>query len=90
MRALLPLAIVALLPLALAEECYPSTSDPTLTLPNEAALGVRYIVSDMCQPECLFSIWLYFEDNGFEGLQRGDEVHDDTCGGAIWADSFVW
>ena len=37
--------------------------------------------------ECVFSIWTYYETNGIEGLQRGDEMHDDTCGGLIESDS---
>lgn len=39
---------------------------------------------------CLFSIWTYEESNGIEGLQRGDEVHDDTCGGTIESDTLAF
>lgn len=39
---------------------------------------------------CLFSIWIYYESNGIDGLQRGDSVVDDTCHGMIEADHFVW
>ena len=45
-----------------------------------------YIAIDLCQPDCVFSIWLYPESNGIPGLQRGDSVVDDTCHGMIDAD----
>ena len=44
--------------------------------------------NDLCQPDCLFSIWLYQESNGIPGLQRGDEVVDNTCHGMIEADTW--
>lgn len=69
-------------------------------------LGVRYVVSDLCQDDerdagdpndpyddrgpCLFAIWLYYETNGIDGLQRGDELRDDTCHWMIESDTFVW
>jgi hypothetical protein len=34
----------------------------------------------VCQPQCIFSIWPYLESNEIAGLQRADEVRDDTCG----------
>lgn len=30
--------------------------------------------------DCGLSVWTYQESNGVPGLQRGDEVHDGTCG----------
>lgn len=39
---------------------------------------------------CLFSNWFYEESNGIPGLQRGDDVVDDTCHGLIDADTFVF
>lgn len=39
---------------------------------------------------CLFSIWFYQESNGMEGLQRIDEVKDDTCGGQIEGDTLAF
>ena len=66
---------------AWADECEPTTSNPEIEV-----LGF-YIDNDVCQPECLFSIWIYEESNGIEGLQRSDEVKDDTCGGQIEGDT---
>lgn len=39
---------------------------------------------------CLFSIWIYYESNGIDGLQRHDAQVDDTCHGMIQGDHFVW
>lgn len=36
------------------------------------------------------TMWIYQESNGIAGLQRSDEVHDDTCGGMIEADTIVY
>lgn len=56
------------------------------------SLGLRYLVSDLCQPECLFSLWQYQETNNIPGLQRGDMVVDDvaSCGGSVYADYLWW
>ncbi|HUR70234.1 MAG TPA: hypothetical protein VM370_13400 [Candidatus Thermoplasmatota archaeon] len=43
-----------------------------------------------CDPECIGYLYVYEESNGIEGLQRQDEVHDDTCGGAIPGDRIVF
>lgn len=70
----------------LGEECIPSTSDP------EVAVAGQYVDNDFCQFEddpCLFSIWHYQESNDIDGLQRGDEVVDNTCGGLIDADTII-
>jgi hypothetical protein len=89
-----------------------------LELPDDRALGVRYVVNDLCnvpkydpdgdgidlwfghdfgqvpapiaEPACIFSIFLYYEINGIPGLQRGDEVRDDSCHWMIESDYFVW
>lgn len=66
----------------IAQECTPTTSDPEVDVG-----GVYYIDNDWCQPTCMFSIWIYEEANGIEGLQRGDEVKDDTCNGQIESDA---
>lgn len=39
---------------------------------------------------CLFSVWYYEESNDIPGLQRGDEVVDDTCHGMIQSDSILF
>lgn len=83
MRLTYALVLIVTLALAVpvsAEECIPTTSNP------EVDIGGQYVDNDLCQPECLFSIWFYSEANGIEGLQRGDEVVDDTCGGMIDSD----
>ena len=68
-----------------AEHCTTwSTSHPEIDLGD--SMGY-YIDNDLCQPECLFSIWIYNESNGIPGLQRGDEVVDDTCHGMIESDT---
>ncbi|HUR70053.1 MAG TPA: hypothetical protein VM370_12480 [Candidatus Thermoplasmatota archaeon] len=87
MRTLL--LFVALLAIAVpvcADECVATTSDPEVDT-GETGVGRFYVDNDVCQPECLFSIWLYQETNGVDGLQREDEVHDDTCGGVYEGDS---
>ncbi len=66
---------------AIGEACTPTTSEP------EFDVAGFYVDNDVCQPNCLFSIWIYQESNGIEGLQRGDEVVDDTCGGMIESDT---
>lgn len=38
---------------------------------------------------CFLSIWIYEESNGIEGLQRGDVMVDNTCGGMIEADTLT-
>lgn len=64
-------------------DCVPTTSAP------EIDVAGFYVDNDLCQP-CMWSIWVYQESNGIEGLQRGDEVVDDTCGGQIPADTIVF
>jgi hypothetical protein len=56
-----------------------TTTEPTLTLETHA--GTYYVQNDLCQPGCLFSVWVYEESNGEPGLQRGDALCNDdgTC-----------
>jgi len=64
-----------------------TTSAPEAT---DSSTGTTYYVdNDLCQPECIYSIWVYEESNGIDGLQRGDEVVDDTCHGLIEADTII-
>ena len=63
-----------------------STSHPEVDTTDANPLGRTYVDNDLCQPECLFSVWIYFEANGIPGLQRGDEVVDNTCHGMIESD----
>jgi hypothetical protein len=81
---LLTLAALGVALPAMAQECTPTTSVP------EVDAGGFYVDNDLCQPTCVFSIWIYQESNGILGLQRGDEVHDDTCAGQIDPDTIVF
>lgn len=59
--------------------------------PEYDVLGAYYIHDD-CPEAChmaFFSIWIYEESNGIQGLQRGDEMVDTTCHGMIPADRIV-
>lgn len=48
-----------------------------------------YVENDFCQMDpCTF--WIYEETNGVEGLQRDDDVVDDTCHGAVPGDTIVF
>lgn len=67
-----------------------TTSAPEIDTDPLDVTGVRwYFDNDLCQPECLFSMWFYQESNGIPGLQRGDEVKDDTCHGMIEGDTIT-
>ena len=78
---LLTLAALAVAMPAGADHCVTySTSSP------EVDAGGYYVDNDVCQPGCIFSIWIYQESNGISGLQRGDSVVDDTCHGMIESD----
>lgn len=87
MRALLLSAALALALAApaFAGACVMTTTQADLdTDPLGLGVGPRYYVdNDDCTFTglCIFSIWIYKESNGIDGLQRQDEVVDDTCGG---------
>ena len=73
-----------------AEHCTTwSTSQPEIDTVQFLGANGYYIDNDLCQPQCAFSVWFYLEANGIEGLQRGDEVVDDTCYGMIEADVII-
>ena len=92
MRLVLAIAFaLALLPPAGAQECVPgaSTSNEDMTVvevPNPVCGTVCYVVVDHDMEGCFGAVWVYPEANGIAGLQRGDECHDDTCGGQVGAD----
>lgn len=78
---------------AVAEACVPTTTD--------AVAAGAYYVYEPCldetpegREECAYwgpwSIWVYEESNGIAGLQRQDELRDDTCGGAIPGDTILF
>jgi predicted nucleotide-binding protein (sugar kinase/HSP70/actin superfamily) len=81
--ALAALVAVAMAFPAAAEECY-NTSAP------EVDAGGYYVDNDACFPDtCTYSIWIYQESNDIPGLQRGDEVVDDT-NGCIDSDTIIF
>lgn len=56
--------------------CTPSTSSPEIDVLTP--LGRWYVDNDAGSD--FISIWVYEESNGQSGLQRQDEVVDNTCG----------
>ncbi|HUR70059.1 MAG TPA: hypothetical protein VM370_12510 [Candidatus Thermoplasmatota archaeon] len=79
---------------ALADGCVPTTTTPQLDV-----AGALYVADD-CEgvdpsppnDHCITPLggkWVYQESNGIPGLQRQDDVVDDTCGGAIAGDTVL-
>jgi hypothetical protein len=97
MRAI-PLVLAALTALPLmfvgASGCEMTTSEATLdTGPASAELGIDrfYEDNDPCWWCVLpYTVWIYQESNGVDGLQRGDEWVDDTCGGTYTPDTIIY
>ena len=86
---LLTLAAIAIaIPAGAAHCTAPNTEAPEVD--TTAVGGAHYVDNDLCQPECIFSIWIYEESNGISGLQRGDEVVDSTCHGMIESDTIIF
>lgn len=82
---------------ARAEHCEAwTTSEPRLFC-GDICLGEALDLADHyafveggdCPSGCIYSVWVYEETNGFAGLQRGDEMVDDTCHEMIPADRIV-
>jgi len=85
---LLTLAALAIAMPAGADHCVGyTTSAPEVA--DSTSGATYYVDNDLCQPDCIFSIWVYEESNAIDGLQRGDEVIDDTCHGLIEADTII-
>ena len=86
MRILLGILVaVALAAPVGAEHCTSyTTSWPEVTY------DPYYVDHDICQPDCFNAINVYEETNGIAGLQRGDEMVDDTCHGQILPDTLHW
>ena len=62
---------------------------------SPSELGSRdrqfYLDNDACQAElCGFSIWIYEESNGREGLQRNDDFAGDRTCGLYPADTIIF
>ena len=74
----------------------------TWTTSNAIAAGdhyvydacVEYATTGQAGMECAmwgpWDVWVYEESNGIPGLQRGDEILDDTCHGLIRADTIIF
>ena len=95
-RSLLALALVLALTLpASAAGCCEGYCHELFRLGTpETPAGQFYVVEDVgCQPECYPhypSLWFYEESNGIDGLQRLDEINDETCGGQILPDTLMF
>lgn len=55
-----------------------ATTEPTATI--ETPVATYYLLNEVCQPDCLFSVWIYEETNGEPGLQHGDDGIPEGCG----------
>lgn len=92
MRAKLLLILLACLPLALpavADHCEGyQTSSPEADTGTTAA-GRYYVDVDISQFDPL-ALWVYEESNGIDGLQREDEIVDDTCHAGIRGDTIIF
>ena len=92
-------ALIMLSQLASADHCTTYSTSST-NVPEGGmivvpiALGivpnVFYAVNDICQPSCVFSIWVYEESNGLPGLQRADDIAVDTCHDMFLPDTLVF
>lgn len=99
MRAIHFLAVlaVALSITASAQSAACPSSDPdaqvrvwTTVGSGQADTWSFYIVTEMCDASgCLAGTWVYRETNGYDGLQRLDELRDDTCGGLLEPDTLM-
>lgn len=92
-RAVLVIALLALAAVpAQAADCIPGRTEADVdTDPANTGIVPRYyVVNDGPNWCCLVSIWIYQEANGIDGLQRDDEVVDDTCRGQIPGDLLVF
>lgn len=81
------LGLVLVAATAVAEEtCRTEETDVDT---GETPVGRYYVVNDECQPECLFSVWVYEESNGQDGLQRCDDGIPESCMGCT-RDSIIF
>lgn len=99
MRPVIPLTLAFTLALAVpasAEHCIYDADEEIETPATGVSIaaqevggedpGIYYIDTSVCQPQCLFDLWIYEETNGWPGLQRGDELASSSssslcCGG---------
>lgn len=77
MRTLFAILISLMIPFAAAGDDYQCETSETDVDTGDTPAGRYYVVNDDCQPHCLFSVWVYQESNGQDGLQRGDQTMED-------------
>jgi hypothetical protein len=66
------------------------TSHPEVTV-DTLVVGTYYLDVDCGPNNCgPVSVWIYQESNGKEGLQRDDEIVNDSCGGLYPADTIIF
>jgi hypothetical protein len=92
MRTILILGTILALAIPVgADHCATyTTSAPevdTGTLGDDARY---YVDTEFPCPQCHVTLWIYQEANGLDGMQRGDEVVDDTCHSMILADEIIF
>ena len=81
-----------------AEECVPTTSNAYQADKYYVDFSCFADDPDTCDTICLAllvpygvfcTLWIYEESNEIAGLQRGDEIVDETCHGMIAPDTIV-
>jgi hypothetical protein len=68
------LALVLLLPLVAANH-----TDCVQDVPLAVPFAGFYVYNDICQPGCLFSVWIFHEGNGLDGLQSDEFDLSTPC-----------
>lgn len=94
MRLALALSLAAALAVpASADHCLSwSSTEPHVTV-CEVGDCTYVLLATMCSDggACYpISPWIYEESNGIAGLQREDELQDDTCHGMIAGDTIIF
>lgn len=86
--ALTAILLLATLPISAADECEMTTSAADVTVPIPGLSMVYVAKAFSCLGEgCVLVLVVYSEGNDFEGLQRHDFVHSDTCDGTYPSDT---
>lgn len=79
MKTILTLAVALLVALAgsaLADASCPNTKEDAVAI--SVGDETYYVWNDMCQLECVFSVWVGRESNRIPGFQLDNEVCDCT------------
>ena len=83
--------VLALTAPAVASHCTTYSTTPAIVDSGVAPGAPRYYVDEDylgCIDFCTF--WVYQESNGIDGLQRRDEVVDDTCHDLVPGDTIIF